>query len=77
MKKRGVALAIWSAVTAVGVSSRALGQDPGTVLREQRVATSAGGFSGTIDNEDHFAHALASLGDVDGDGFAFAVGSEV
>ena len=76
MEKSGVALGILSALVGVGVSGPADGQELGTVLREQRVAGSTGGFLGAIDNEDHFGHALAALGDVDGDGVGdIAVGA--
>jgi hypothetical protein len=40
----------------------------GTVKREQRISEMAGGFGGMLDDDDYFGTALASLGDLDGDG---------
>ena len=47
----------------------------GTVEYHQKIDTTSGGFTGTIDNFDHFGTSVASLGDLDGDGTAdLAVG---
>jgi hypothetical protein len=40
----------------------------GTVKSHLRIGDSAGGFTGTLDNADHFGCSVASLGDLDGDG---------
>ena len=40
----------------------------GQVLRETKISASQGGFVGPIDNGDRFGDALASMGDVNGDG---------
>ena len=48
-------------------ASSALAQ-PGAVLGHAKISDTAGGFMGTLSNQDHFGHAVANLGDVDGDG---------
>lgn len=40
----------------------------GTVLQEQAIGSGAGGFGGALDVGDSFGNAIASLGDLDGDG---------
>ena len=40
----------------------------GTVRAHQRIGESTGGFGGDLDQADHLGCALASLGDLDGDG---------
>jgi hypothetical protein len=50
--------------------------DDGTVLTEQKISETAGGFEGLLDNSDNFGNSLSSLGDVDGDGIVdLAVGA--
>lgn len=39
----------------------------GTVASHQKISDTAGGFTGTLDNEDHFGWTAAGLGDLDGD----------
>ena len=39
-----------------------------TVNWFQKISDTAGSFTGTLDNSDSFGHAVASLGDLDGDG---------
>jgi hypothetical protein len=39
----------------------------GTVKDHQKVSNGAGGFTGILDNDDHFGCSVASLGDLDGD----------
>jgi hypothetical protein len=39
----------------------------GTVKAHQKISSSEGGFSGTLDDGDHFGCSVASLGDLDGD----------
>ncbi len=41
---------------------------PGTVLSHQKISDTQGGFTGILDDLDHFGASLASLGDLDGDG---------
>ncbi|HEX6884026.1 MAG TPA: VCBS repeat-containing protein [Planctomycetota bacterium] len=48
----------WSAIEA----------QSGTVLAEQKISALAGGFGGVLHHDDYFGQALASLGDLDGDG---------
>ena len=40
----------------------------GTVKSHQKISDTEGGFTGTLDNSDQFGNAVASLGDLDGDG---------
>src|SRR5262245_6128638 len=40
----------------------------GTVKAEQKISETSGGFGGVLDFGDNFGHALAALGDLDGDG---------
>jgi hypothetical protein len=61
---------------ALAAGSSAAFAQVGTVLSEQRISETAGGFGGTLDPLDYFGAALAPLGDLDGDGTAdFAVGA--
>lgn len=49
----------------------------GTVKASQKISQTQGGFTGQLDNGDHFGTGLALLGDFDGDGVAdLAVGAE-
>lgn len=71
---RALCFAVVSVVAAMG-GSRAHGQ-PGTVLSHQKISSTAGGFTGILDNSDRFGSSLASLGDLDGDGVTdLAVGA--
>ncbi|MCP3938449.1 MAG: hypothetical protein GY708_24140, partial [Actinomycetia bacterium] len=40
----------------------------GTVKAEQKISSTAGGFTGPLDNNDYFGASVAGVGDVDGDG---------
>ncbi len=40
----------------------------GTVKAVQKISDLAGGFQGTLDDDDNFGSSVACLGDVDGDG---------
>ena len=40
----------------------------GTVKSHQKISDTAGGFTGILDDQDHFGSSMASLGDLDGDG---------
>jgi len=61
MGTTGVAVAI----LAVGVASQSL---PGEVVGHLRIGESEGGFVGALDDFDNFAHGVAWLSDLDGDG---------
>ena len=48
----------------------------GTVKSHQKISSTEGGFTGILDNDDHFGSSVASLGDLDGDGVCdLAVGA--
>ncbi len=48
----------------------------GSMKSFQKISATSGGFSGTLDRNDNFGGALASLGDFDGDGFVdLAIGA--
>jgi hypothetical protein len=48
----------------------------GTVDSHQKISDTVGGFTGTLDDEDHFGVSMTSLGDLDGDGVGdLAVGA--
>ncbi|MBI4468418.1 MAG: FG-GAP repeat protein [Acidobacteria bacterium] len=48
----------------------------GTVKRHQKISNTEGGFTGGLDQGDRFGHAVASVGDLDGDGVTdWAVGA--
>lgn len=50
--------------------------DDGTVQSEQKISDTAGGFTGTLVNNDFFGRSIAPLGDLDGDGIEdIAVGA--
>ncbi|MCH8031468.1 MAG: FG-GAP repeat protein [Bacteroidetes bacterium] len=49
----------------VGSTLRA---QPGTVLSHQKISSTEGGFTGTLDDRDEFGNSVAALGDLDGDG---------
>jgi len=47
------------------------------VLSEQKISTTAGGFTGTLDDGDRFGVSCASIGDLDNDGICdVAVGAD-
>ncbi len=48
----------------------------GTVKDQRKISSTAGGFSGVLDDDDQFGRAVISLGDLDGDGVTdLAVGA--
>ncbi|MBL8745195.1 MAG: FG-GAP repeat protein [Phycisphaerae bacterium] len=68
-----VAVGLIVTVFSVGLPPLVRGGAPccpqaGTVLMRSVISDAAGGFEGVLDNNDQFGRAVASLGDVDGDG---------
>ena len=50
----------------------------GTVKSDQKISDIQGGFTGILDDGDHFGNSVASLGDLDGDGVGdLAVGAYI
>jgi hypothetical protein len=66
MKTKSFTLA-WTLSLFLALSSIAAAQ-PGTVLSHQKISDSDGSFTGILDDSDEFGSALATLGDLDGDG---------
>jgi hypothetical protein len=49
----------------------------GSVKSHQKISSTQGGFTGELDDRDEFGRGLASLGDLDGDGYGdLAVGAQ-
>jgi len=49
-----------------------------TVKEYQKISDTEGGFTGALDDGDHFAHSVSQIGDLDGDGIMdLAVGAEL
>jgi hypothetical protein len=74
--KRVARMAFLVTSIAVGLwASEALAQS-GTVLSEQKISATEGGFTGTLDFFERFGCSLTSLGDLDSDGIGdLAVGA--
>ena len=69
VRRRAFAVLALLVTSAFAVPGLALAL-PGQVTTEQKISSTAGGFSGTLDDNDLFGAAMASLGDLDGDGVA-------
>ena len=64
-----------AALTFVTSGQQAHAQ-PGTVLSQQKISDTEGGFKGILDDVDFFGYSVAPLGDLDGDGVGdLAVGA--
>ena len=50
------------------LAAPALMAQPGAVLSHQKISDTAGGFTGTLDDNDSFGTSVAGVGDLDGDG---------
>src|SRR5262245_4000423 len=68
MLRAGIAPVALGALGLGLLAQEAVAQEMGTVIGEQKIASATGGFAGGLDATDHFGHALAAVGDVDGDG---------
>ncbi len=55
-------------VLLVVMSGQRAQAQPGTVLSHQKISDTEGGFTGTLDNSDHFGRSVALLDHLDGDG---------
>ncbi len=56
-------------LTLVGLAPSPLPASPGEVKSHQKISDTAGAFTGTLNDDDFFGTSVASLGDLDGDGF--------
>ncbi|MBI4468415.1 MAG: FG-GAP repeat protein, partial [Acidobacteria bacterium] len=63
-----VILAIVSLVLGGGVPSGSTLAQVGTVKSFQKISSTEGGFTGTLNDTDIFGFASAAVGDLDGDG---------
>jgi hypothetical protein len=67
--------AAWALALILAAAQPAAAQ-PGWVLSHQKISDTEGGFTGILDDDDHFGKSAASLGDLDGDGVGdLAVGA--
>ena len=72
---RGAWRLVLSSLLAMATAGTAMAQ-PGWVLSHQKISSTQGGFTGTLDDFDLFGLSVASLGDLDGDGVGdLAVGA--
>ncbi len=68
--------ALTAALVLTAARPAAAQPQPGWVLSHQKISDTQGGFTGILDDEDHFGGEVASLGDLDGDGVGdLAVGA--
>lgn len=73
---------ISGAIATLGLCAAAHGGElacpgSGTVVQHAKISETTGKFQGTLDPEDYFGYAIASLGDVNGDGVTdLAVGAQ-
>ncbi len=73
-----IIFALPTALTAALVLTAAgpAAAQPGWVLSHQKISDTEGGFTGILDDDDHFGHSVVALGDLDGDGVGdLAVGA--
>jgi hypothetical protein len=68
MSKSMLVSALAGTVAGLAAGTAAAAQELGSVLGERKVASGTGGFTGVLDAGDGLGHALAAIGDLDGDG---------
>ena len=73
--KRSVVVAVIA--LAVVISEQRAHAQPGWVLSHKKISDTQGGFTGILDEDDHFGRSLVMLGDLNGDGVGdVAVGAD-
>ena len=65
-------------LTAAHAAAQVQGHMPGDVLDQHKISDTVGGFPAGLENNDELGFSMATLGDIDGDGFGdVAVGAHL